>query len=226
MASTSPSSRPGSNSNDEITFSTTPLQPGPLKTNQDPTATATLNPTDLTSTTPANSQLDNPVHPVHQLPPIGDDQEREKQEKLAIQITVESTNPSSSANEKTQASTGATKQLSRARRSLAFSFPILWPKVGTLHGTTATNDRPQWGIYWLSPTCMIVLTLIGIGSMVGHHLYNSKLHGHLVHDPQWPQRWGLALSTFGKMCLAGVVEIAYKQRVWVGSLSGRWNAIC
>jgi hypothetical protein len=55
--------------------------------------------------------------------------------------------------------------------------------------------------------------------MVGHYLYNSRLHGHLVHDPQWPQLWGLALVMYGKMCLAGAVEIAYKQRFWVGFLS-------
>src|SRR5689334_16559729 len=51
--------------------------------------------------------------------------------------------------------------------------------------------------------------------MRGHHLFDDRLHGREVHGPQWPQRWGLALSTFGKVCLAGAVEIAYKQRLWV-----------
>ncbi|KUJ07823.1 uncharacterized protein LY89DRAFT_742588 [Mollisia scopiformis] len=41
------------------------------------------------------------------------------------------------------------------------------------------------------------------------------LKGRLVLDPQWPQRAGLALSTFGAFCLTRAVVIAYQQLVWV-----------
>lgn len=93
---------------------------------------------------------------------------------------------------------------------------VLWPKVLTRsHYEEQRNMAPQWGVHWYSPTCMLTLLVLGLFTVLGHHLFNDRLHGHEVHDPQWPQRWGLALSTFGKVCLAGAVEIAYKQRLWV-----------
>ncbi|KAH6721522.1 hypothetical protein BKA61DRAFT_159962 [Leptodontidium sp. MPI-SDFR-AT-0119] len=93
---------------------------------------------------------------------------------------------------------------------------ILWPKW--LARTSSENPpimTTQWGVHWYSPTCMPSLLVLGLFTMLGHHLFNDRLHGREVHDPQWPQRWGLALSTFGKVCLAGAVEIAYKQRLWI-----------
>jgi hypothetical protein len=57
----------------------------------------------------------------------------------------------------------------------------------------------------------------GAAGAIGHHFYNAKLHGHIVRDSDWTQRWGLALAFFIKFCLIGAVQIAYKQTVWVSS---------
>ncbi|XMA18888.1 hypothetical protein WAI453_011679 [Rhynchosporium graminicola] len=93
---------------------------------------------------------------------------------------------------------------------------VLWPKLVTRsHYGEQRNMVLQWGVHWYSPTCMLTLLVLGLVTMLGHHLVNDRLHGREVHDTQWPQRWGLALSIFGKVCLAGAVEIAYKQRLWV-----------
>jgi hypothetical protein len=94
--------------------------------------------------------------------------------------------------------------------SSAMSKMRLRPTLPTHPGTVA-----QWGIEWYPPACMLFLTAIGICGMIGHHVYNSLLDGHMVKDPQWPQRFGNALAFFAKMCVVGAVEIAYKQLVWV-----------
>ncbi|CZT48515.1 uncharacterized protein RSE6_09222 [Rhynchosporium secalis] len=92
---------------------------------------------------------------------------------------------------------------------------VSWPTLVTRsHYGEQRNMVLQWGVHWYSPTCMLTLLVLGLVTMLGHHLINDRLHGREVHDPQWPQRWGLALSMFGKVCLAGAGEIAYKQRLW------------
>ncbi|KUJ15822.1 uncharacterized protein LY89DRAFT_734971 [Mollisia scopiformis] len=213
MASITSSLPSPSSSTGGMNYSNTAEEVYPVQISEESTVTAATTPIELTSTSQTNVQLDIPEDPIHQLPHNADDERNPK--KLTIQTTVGSISPSSLADEKSQASADATKQSSHTWAKSISSFNISWPKSRAHRNTAATNNHTQWGIHWYSPTCMVVLTLVGIGVMVGHHLYNAKLHGYLVHDPQWLQRWGLALSTFGKMCLAGAVEIAYKQRVWV-----------
>ena len=62
---------------------------------------------------------------------------------------------------------------------------------------------------------MIGSALVGIGAMIGHHGYNTALEGRTVGDPEWPQRAGIALSTFGAFAMTRAVVIAYQQHVWV-----------
>ncbi|KAL3428460.1 hypothetical protein PVAG01_01969 [Phlyctema vagabunda] len=80
------------------------------------------------------------------------------------------------------------------------------PKPGTV---------AQWGLEWYHPVSMIGLMGLGIIAMLSHHFLNWALDGHLVGDPQWPQRGGLALAFFAKVCLITSIEIAYRQVVWL-----------
>jgi hypothetical protein len=88
-------------------------------------------------------------------------------------------------------------------------FVIRWP--------TAKELGP--GIHWYTPTMMVLLGLAGLFGGLGHHLYNAGLDGQPVIDAQWPQRWGVAMAFFVKMTLVGAVQMAVKQRAWVGSRS-------
>lgn len=66
---------------------------------------------------------------------------------------------------------------------------------------------------------MLGLALLGVLTAVAHHLYNKSMHGVKVEgDPQWPPRFGNALSFFIKIVLIGAVQIAYKQQAWVSFL--------
>jgi len=87
-----------------------------------------------------------------------------------------------------------------------------------LRPSKANTKETAWGIHWYMPTCMLLGVLAGLLTAVGHHVYNSRLNGHAVGDPTWPQRYGSAFSFFVKFCLVGTVEIAYKQQAWVRSL--------
>lgn len=63
---------------------------------------------------------------------------------------------------------------------------------------------------------MIGLAFLGLLAALAHHLYNASLSGREVSgDPQWPPRYGSALSFFVRMVLVGSVQIAYKQQAWV-----------
>ncbi|CZT13646.1 uncharacterized protein RAG0_17153 [Rhynchosporium agropyri] len=76
---------------------------------------------------------------------------------------------------------------------------VLWPKLVTRsHYGKQRNMVLQWGVHWYSPTCMLTLLVHGLVTMLGHHRFNVRFHGREVHDRQWPQRWGLALCSFGK----------------------------
>jgi hypothetical protein len=86
-----------------------------------------------------------------------------------------------------------------------------WPKIQW----TSSNGDGQPGIHWYYPSVMIFLALAGFVGAIGHHLYNLRLDGKEVHDPAWPQRWGVALAFFVKMMLGAAVQIAFKQRAWV-----------
>ena len=77
------------------------------------------------------------------------------------------------------------------------------------------SDDFQWGIHWYKPALMISLALLGLLAALGHHLFNSGLHGRKVQDAEWPQRWGIALAFFIKMVLTGAVQCAYTQSAWV-----------
>ena len=122
-----------------------------------------------------------------------------------VQLIITKSDQTSLTPSKKGPKTGGPSSPSTVKRN--WRFPL----------TFKSKDKDfQWEIRWYMPACMVILTLVGICAMLGHHIYNSRLQGRQVKDPQWPQRWGLALSTFGKMCLAGAVEIAYRQRVWVG----------
>lgn len=98
-------------------------------------------------------------------------------------------------------------------RTATWRLPFL-PKI-------KGQDDAQWGIHYFMPLSMCVLGIAGICGAVAHHVYNKSLHGELVQDPQWPQRFGLALAFFTKMCLIAAVEIAYKQQSWVGDITIR-----
>lgn len=88
-------------------------------------------------------------------------------------------------------------------------------RLRPLKATKSSKKQTTWGIHWWMPSCMLVGILAGLLTAVGHHIYNTRLHGHEVSDPTWPQRFGSAFSFLVKFCLVGSVEIAYKQRVWV-----------
>ncbi|KAH9909637.1 hypothetical protein F4778DRAFT_712103 [Xylariomycetidae sp. FL2044] len=64
------------------------------------------------------------------------------------------------------------------------------------------------------PSQMVASALAGLLAALGHHLYYLRLHGQHVQDSDWPVRFGIALSFFVKVALAGSVEIAYKQQIW------------
>lgn len=77
------------------------------------------------------------------------------------------------------------------------------------------SEDTQWGIHWYKPTSMVSLALCGLFTALGHHVYNTSLHGSRVGDPEWPQRWGIALAFFIKMVLVDAVKFAYTQNAWV-----------
>ncbi|KAK4227295.1 hypothetical protein QBC38DRAFT_455389 [Podospora fimiseda] len=79
--------------------------------------------------------------------------------------------------------------------------------------TTFSENGPK--IHWYTPTTMVILSLCGFFGALGHHLYNSALHGQEVKDSEWPQRWGIALAFFVKMTLIGAVQSAFKQLAWL-----------
>ena len=85
--------------------------------------------------------------------------------------------------------------------------------------TFKVQEDTQWGIHYLMPLSMCLLGIAGISGAVAHHVYNKSLDGELIQDAQWPQRFGLALAFFTKMCLIAAVEIAYKQQSWVGAVA-------
>lgn len=63
---------------------------------------------------------------------------------------------------------------------------------------------------------MVGLAFLGLFTALAHHLYNASLSGQEISgDPQWPPRYGSALSFFVRMVLVGSVQIAYKQQAWV-----------
>ncbi|KAI0165237.1 hypothetical protein GGR52DRAFT_585255 [Hypoxylon sp. FL1284] len=67
----------------------------------------------------------------------------------------------------------------------------------------------------LQPTLMVLLTLLGLASAIGHHFYYQGLDGQVVQDAQWPPRFGIALAFFIKLVLLAALDIAYKQQAWV-----------
>lgn len=81
------------------------------------------------------------------------------------------------------------------------------------------QDDTQWGVHYFMPMSMCLLGIAGICGAVVHHVYNKSLDGEPIRDAEWPQRFGLALAFFTKMCLIAAVEIAYKQQSWVGALA-------
>ena len=109
----------------------------------------------------------------------------------------------------------------RALLKTRFSFQKLSSQFSTWNKTkywtpkSSGEGENQWGVHWSLPTWMIFLGLAGITSAVSHHLYNQRLHGHIVENSDWTQRFGLAIAFLVKVCLVGAVEIAYKQKVWV-----------
>ncbi|KAI0380440.1 hypothetical protein F5Y04DRAFT_271432 [Hypomontagnella monticulosa] len=62
---------------------------------------------------------------------------------------------------------------------------------------------------------MVAQLFLGLFGALGHHLYYQRLDGQQAIDPQWPTRFGTALSFFVKAVLISSVEIAYKQQAWV-----------
>lgn len=82
---------------------------------------------------------------------------------------------------------------------------------------------PRWKARFGMQSLMVALTLLGFLGALGHHLYYQSLHGQQAGDPQWPNRWGIALSSFVKIALVASVEIAYKQQAWV-RITMYWNS--
>lgn len=78
-----------------------------------------------------------------------------------------------------------------------------------------TVVKEAYNAYWMQGS-MIGLAILGLLSAMAHHLYNSSLDGRQVKgDPQWPPRYGSALSFFVKATLIASVQVAYKQQAWV-----------
>lgn len=185
MASNNINSEPNSNwgPSGGIQDQTATSQLAPIQTSLEHRATNSTSPTETVASNCTGNQTASPTNLVHQIPSTNTGTNfSATSDEITIQNSATSSNTSTPVNEKNIPTTSTVERTKPSPPS-SRPFIILWPKPWWRHYVSDATTYPRWGIYWYSPLCMLGLTLIGIGAMVGHYLYNFKLHGHEVNDP-------------------------------------------
>ncbi len=62
---------------------------------------------------------------------------------------------------------------------------------------------------------MYAFFVLGILVAIGHHIFYQVLAGREASNQLQMLRYGTVLAYFAKVCLAGSIIIAYRQRLWL-----------
>ncbi|KAF1992313.1 hypothetical protein K402DRAFT_415990 [Aulographum hederae CBS 113979] len=76
------------------------------------------------------------------------------------------------------------------------------------------GEVSSWGIHWWTPTCIVVLFLLGFAAAFGHHAFYQSLDGHPAREQLKMIRYGTAFAFFVKATLVGSVALSFRQRIW------------
>lgn len=95
------------------------------------------------------------------------------------------------------------------------------------HKTTTDGDGrytptsipiARWGIYWFTPTSIVFLFLLSVGTAIAHHEFYTKLDNTSAGEADYQQsviRIGTGLTILFRAALVAMVGISRKQWLWV-----------